>query len=145
MLRSNERRPYFITAGAPALTTDANLYRLAAIEILHRAALLLLRQQPSRGGGGRPDGMERRQGCGELPTDCVFVFFFPNVFLSLHLLLTLRDDCYPVPASCVASTRRCVKRRALATAESCVYGGRRAAHCDPVVAAGRQEKRRGQR
>lgn len=41
-----------------------------------------------------------------------FFFFFPNVFLSLHLLLTLRDDCYPVPASCVASTRRCVKRRA---------------------------------
>lgn len=67
-------------------------------------------------------------------------FFFRNVFLSLHLLLTLRDDCYPVPASCVASTRRCVKGRALATAESCVCGGRRAAHCDPVVAAGRHRK-----
>lgn len=62
------------------------------------------------------------------------------MFLSLHLLLTLRDDCYPVAASCVASTRRCVKGRALATAESCVCGGRPAAHCDPVVAAGRHRK-----
>lgn len=145
MLRSNERRPYFITTGASALTTDANLYRLAAVEILHRAASLLP-QQPRRRGGGRPDGTERRQGCSELPTDCVFL----NVFLSLHLLLTQRADCYLVPASRVASTWRRVKRRASAPAESRVCDGRQAtaaAHCDPVDAAGadrrgNSEKRR---
>lgn len=142
MLRGNERRPHFITAGAPALTTDANLYRLEAVEILHRAAppAPFPRQQPRRGGGGRPDGTERRQGCSEPPTDCIFLFIFFYVFLSPHLLLTLHDDCYLVPASRVASAQRCVKKSASATAKSCVRDGRQAtaaAHCDPVDAAGR--------
>lgn len=39
--------------------------------------LHLLPQQPRRGGGGRPDGTERRQGSGERPTDCISFFSFP--------------------------------------------------------------------
>ena len=31
---TREKWPYFITTGAPALTTDANLYRLTAPQIL---------------------------------------------------------------------------------------------------------------
>lgn len=40
---TQEKRPYFITTGAPALTTDANLYRLTAPQILLMTAFFHIR------------------------------------------------------------------------------------------------------
>lgn len=47
---------------------------------LHGAARLLPQQPRRRGGGGRPDGTERWQGCSELPTGGAFFFLFKCVF-----------------------------------------------------------------